>query len=402
MTMLVFLAILATLALLIFALTMILNVLTFPRLSPEAPARDHPLVSILIPARNEAAVIGETVQRILAQDDHNFELIVLDDSSTDNTGAIAQQVAGDDPRFRLLQGGELPIGWGGKSYACHRLSQIARGDILIFTDADVRWAPSALRAILDQTQKTDCFTVWPTQITHTMPERLTVPLMAFVILGYLPIFAVHHAPFTVFAAANGQLMAWRREAYNAVGGHTIVANNVLDDVTLARAVKAHGYRLRMADGNRLIATRMYHNWREVRDGYAKNILAGYGSAVGLLLGTLFHWIILLLPVAMLFLPGLRLWGLSLYSLAVLLRALSASFTHQRLQDAPLMPVSALLMTVIAAQSFRWHFTGGPRWKGRTMHRHSQSVSQNPSTATQKDMTSWPHAPSSSSVPESGD
>ncbi|MCB0166110.1 MAG: glycosyl transferase, partial [Anaerolineae bacterium] len=176
------------------------------------------------------------------------------------------------------------------------------------------------------------------------------------------------------AAANGQCLAFRRAVYKLIGGHAAVRYEVLEDVVLARRVKAHRLRLRMVDGNRLIGCRMYQNWTGVRDGFAKNILAGYGNhPLLLMLATVFHLLIFVMPWVWLVgggwggVPHWPVWPWLLVGLGVGLRALTAAVTHQRVADAALLPISVLLMTRIAGQSiwWRWRF-GGPRWKGRTL------------------------------------
>ncbi|MCB8929008.1 MAG: glycosyltransferase [Ardenticatenaceae bacterium] len=354
-------------ALLILGITAVSNFLFFPRLKATQLAQ-QPKLSILIPARNEAVVIGQTIRALLAQTVTNFELILLDDQSDDGTGAIATQAANGDARFRLLSGTPLPPGWLGKNWACHQLSQAATGEYLLFADADVRWAPNALAALLAlaQTEQADLLTVWPTQQTETWPERLVVPLMSFAILCYLPILPVHYTNLPAFAAANGQCLLFRREAYEKVGGHTAVHNNVIEDVALAKAIKAHKLRLRMADGNRLVSCRMYQNWPEVRAGFAKNILAGHGNSIPfLLLSTVFHWIIFLFPWLW-FATTLDVWPLGLGLAGVVLRGGTAVFTHQRPLDALLMPISVLMMTRIAFQSIQWQRHGTAEWKGRRL------------------------------------
>jgi chlorobactene glucosyltransferase len=188
---------------------------------------------------------------------------------------------------------------------------------------------------------------------------------------------VHHTPWTAFAAANGQCMVFRRRAYESVGGHKVVHGEVLEDVILARCLKAKGLRLRMVDGADRINCRMYPDWPATRDGYAQNILAGYGGRVSfLLLATLFHWLVFLLPWVWLGfgwllpgLPGWPLWPLLLVGLGVGIRALTAAVTHQRILDALLMPASVLLMTRIAYQAIWWQWRyGGPLWKGRVIKR----------------------------------
>ncbi|MBK8901001.1 MAG: glycosyltransferase [Anaerolineaceae bacterium] len=356
-----------SLALLILGMTAVSNFLFFPRLKATQLAH-QPKLSILIPARNEAAVIGQTIRALLGQSYGNFELILLDDQSDDGTGAAATQAAHGNPRFRLISGTPLPPGWLGKNWACHQLSQAATSDYLLFADADVRWAPDALAALLAlaQREQAGLLTVWPTQQTETWAERLVVPLMSFAILCYLPILPVHYTRWPAFAAANGQCLLFRRAAYEKVGGHTAVHNNVIEDVALAKAIKSHRLRLRMADGNRLVSCRMYQNWPEVRAGFAKNILAGHGGSVPfLLLSTLFHWLVFLFPWLW-FAVTLDVWLLVLGLAGVVLRGGTAVFTHQRLLDAIFMPVSVLLMTRIACQSIQWQRHGTAEWKGRRL------------------------------------
>ncbi len=361
-----------TLFLVLIALIAILNAFTFPRLSvrhqPSADG-DQPFVSVLIPARDEAAVIAATVRAWLAQTYANFELLILDDQSSDGTAETARQAAAGDLRLRLLPGAPLPEGWKGKNWACHQLSQAARGEILLFTDAEVRWSPDALSALLAEMScsRADLLTVWPTQETRAWSERLVVPLMAFVIIGYLPVLAVHHIPWTVFAAAMGQCLAFRRAAYQQIGGHAAVRSALVEDMAFAYAVKRARLRLRAADGAGLISTRMYRNWAEVRDGFAKNILSGHGDSLFFLfLSTLFHWSLFVFPWLWLFFEPLQ--GGLLIALGVLTRALTAAVTRQRPLDALFLPVSVLLMTIVAARAVWWRFTGGPRWKGRVYGR----------------------------------
>jgi chlorobactene glucosyltransferase len=363
-------------ALMVIALISIVNTLTFPRLRPASPART-PRVSILIPARNEAEVISETVGRHLKQDYPDYEIIVLDDNSTDGTRERAYEAAAGDPRMRVMVGDPLPEGWVGKNWACNQLARHAEGEILVFTDADVRWAPGALSAVVHLMEATgaDTFTTWPTQETCTWGERLVVPMMMFAIFGYLPELCVRYIPWPAFAAANGQCLAFRRQAYQQVGGHTSVCSNIVEDVGLARETKRQDMRLVMSTGNRLIGTRMYHGWPEVRDGFAKNILAGHGGRPILLsLSALFHWLLFLLPWLWLVLggaiqlgPGWPWFPLILVGLGVSVRALTAAATHQRVGDALLLPLSTVLMSIIAARSLWWHLRhGGPQWKGRTV------------------------------------
>ncbi len=372
------LLIVITLNLITIALIAILNAFTFPRLGNASVTLDTPFVSVLIPARNEQKQIGQTLQALSEQNYPRFEVLILDDQSTDATPQIIESFVKHDDRFVTHLGRALPAGWSGKNWACHQLSEYAKGDILIFTDADVDWTPTAVQSIVNEIQasQSDLTTVWATQTTITWAERAVIPLMSMVIMGYLPALAVHHTPFPSLAAANGQCMAFRRESYHRIGGHQSVKNVIVEDIQLARRIKQAGLRLRMVDGNQLIRCRMYHSWDEVRDGFAKNILAGYGNSIfALLMATLFHWALFLMP-SLLCLFALATnrsvllgWSISWLALALLIRGLTAQSTHQRLEDSLLLPYSVILMTIIAIQAIWWDWKhGGPIWKNRTIQR----------------------------------
>ncbi len=199
--------------------------------------------------------------------------------------------------------------------------------------------------------------------------------MSFALLAYLPVEWVHGLPHKQAAAANGQCLLFTREAYVACGGHAGVHDRVLEDVLLAQRVKAAGQKLRLADGAGLVAARMYSDWPSVRDGYAKNILAGHLNSIPfLLLSTLFHLTLFVWPWVWL---AAGFWGvggagwpllpLATALLGIALRAVTAATARQPLRHALLMPVSVLLMTRIAMQAIWWRLRyGGPVWKGRTL------------------------------------
>lgn len=346
---------------------------------PDLRYTKQPAVAVLIPARNEAQAIANTVSRLLEQSYVDLQVVLLDDASDDDTAQVARTAAGTAPNFHIVRGKPLPPGWQGKNWACQQLSQhpAAHGaDILLFTDADVQWEHGAVAAVIAEFVHSgaDLLTVWPTQRTVTWGERLTVPLMAFAVLGYLPVRLAQDFYHPLAAAANGQCMAFDCEAYARIGGHAAVRGAIVEDVQLAQRIKAAGLHLRMADGSRLVACRMYSGWQAALDGYAKNILAGHGNHVSLLLlSTLFHWALFVWPWLWLLagagwaLPGWPTWPFLLVAAGVAARAVTAAATHQRVRDALLMPVSVLLMTWIALRSiwWRWRF-GGVLWKGRVL------------------------------------
>lgn len=352
--------------LIIIACIAILNALTFPRLMIRKTPDVVPFVSVMIPARNESDIIAETIGDWMASEYSNFELIVLDDCSSDDTYKVLKQSLNGNDRLRIVSGMPLPPGWKGKNWACHQMSQIARGDIFLFTDADVRWEAQALTALVGEMihSKGDLLTVWPTQITQTWAERLVVSLLGFVILGYLPALAVHHIRWPVFSAANGQCLAFWSHVYKIIGGHGAVRSAIIEDIVFAKIIKKERYHLRSADGAGLISTKMYHGWEEVRDGFAKNILAGHqNSVLFLLVSTIAHWMLFIFPWIWAIHKPMQ--GILMAVIGILARALTAAVTRQRIIDAVFLPISVLLLTVIALHSIRWFYTGGARWKGRT-------------------------------------
>lgn len=364
----------ASAALLGMFLILLSNLLFFPDLKEGNVFERNVGVSVLIPARNEAAVIGESVRSLLRQTHSRMELLILNDNSDDGTERVAIEASGNDHRLQVIPGKPVPRGWLAKNWACQQLAEQASGETLVFADADVIWQPRALDALLWELKRTggDMVAVMPTQQTVSWPERLCVPLMALAIHAYLPAVAVHHTNHPLLAAANGQCIAFRRAAYDSLGGHASVRDSILDDVGLARRVKRVGLRLRMAEADGLIACRMYRNWKTVREGYAKNILSGFGGIAGLFASTVFHWVVFIVPWGLLGLgfaggqvPWHPYWAALLVFSGVLIRAISAWRTGQRAGDAILLPISVLLMTGIAVQSAWWHWRyGGPLWKGR--------------------------------------
>ncbi|GIV69873.1 glycosyltransferase [Caldilinea sp.] len=373
-----FLPWMVTLGLTVLLAIAITNHRRFPRLHPvaaeDAPLSTLPKVSVLIPARNEAAHIGDALEDLTQQAFPGLEILVLDDHSEDATAEIVCAFMRRAPEVRLLCGKALPAGWTGKNWACAQLASAATGDILLFADADVRWRPGALRSVLHamETLDADLLTVWPTQITVTWMERLTVPLMAMAVMAYLPIWLAHTFYHPLAAAANGQCMAFRRSAYEVIGGHAAVRAAIVEDVRLAQKIKEAGLHLRMADGSGLVICRMYRGAREALDGYTKNIFAGHGNRLSLLaLSTLFHWSLFLAPWLWLGLgrswplPGWPLWPLALGFAGVAVRAITAHATRQRVGDAVLLPVSVLIFTWIAGRALWQQLRyGGVRWKGR--------------------------------------
>jgi chlorobactene glucosyltransferase len=275
--------VLGTLSLL--SLNLVSNLLALKRLAaiPEGnPAPpDAPLVSVLVPARDEERTIGACVNALLAQTYPRYEVLVLDDESRDRTAAIVAELAAAHPHLRLLHGAPLLPGWMGKSFACWQLAQAARGDYLLFTDADTVLAPHtvAKALALAQQHNLDLVTAIPYHRAITWGERLILPLIAFHTLTLLPVPLANRLPIPSLSAGMGPFLFLRRTAYLASGGHAAVRDQVLEDVHLARRVKATGARVWLIDGTGAVTTHMYHSFREIWQGFSKNLFAFYNYSL---------------------------------------------------------------------------------------------------------------------------
>ncbi|GGN93430.1 glycosyltransferase [Saccharibacillus kuerlensis] len=269
------------------------------------PIENRPLVSVLIPARDEERNIEDCLNHVLASNDSEFrlEVIVYDDDSSDNTGGIVRQIAMEDQRVSLMQGGDLPEGWKGKCYACHRLAEQATGSWYLMLDADVKIGELAIRDTLRSAmkKKVGLLTGFPKQITGSWMEKLVVPMMEFVILCHVPIPMIYRSRSEVFVAAHGAYMLIKKSAYESAGGYEAVKGEMVDDIAMARAIKNAGYKMMLADMSSHARMRMYHNTREVWEGFSKNMFAGLGKNYLLLLALLLWYVPLyvLPPVALL-------------------------------------------------------------------------------------------------------
>jgi len=263
-----------------------LNIFWFPRLTPkripEADSAAWPLVSILVPARNEEANIRRCVDSLLGQNHPNFEVIVLNDESSDATAAILQKIKAEHPRadrLTIIDGAPLPDGWIGKCWACQQLAGHAKGEWLLFTDADTRHEAGALSAavLLAEERGADLTSLWPRQLTETPGERMTVPLVQLILVGYCPLWLLDTVRSPRMVAACGQYMLWRKASYLKAGGHESVRSHLVEDVALAGRVMEQKMRLVNADATEVVTTRMYRSFQELWLGFAKNFYRGFGG-----------------------------------------------------------------------------------------------------------------------------
>lgn len=269
-------------------------------------------ISVCIPARNEEKNLPVLLPTLLSQTDADFDVWVLNDGSTDGTKAVLNSFLDRYPeKLRVINGTDKPDDWLGKPWACMQLAQNVSGnsDVLLFLDADTRLHPGAVGAMSDSFQlyKADMITVWPHQILGTFWEGTIIPLIYYGLITTLPAIYVYRKPrwmpaalynrfSSLFAAANGQCIAFKTEAYHSIGGHESVKQAIVEDVELARAIKRGGLTVRMFHGVGTVSCRMYNGLPDIFSGLRKNFLAGFGNSVPLfLIAAILHLAVFVLP-----------------------------------------------------------------------------------------------------------
>jgi chlorobactene glucosyltransferase len=351
-----------------------------PRVTPPPGG---PLISVLVPARNEERNIRRCVEAILAQDYPNFQVLVLDDRSTDSTSAILTELSAHDSRLVILAGRELPAGWAGKPHALHQAADSANGEWLLFLDADTFLHPNALSAALAAAKKSQAglYTVMTEQTLGSFWEKAVMPLVFTALsVGFSP--RKVNDPTTRDAIANGQFIFIHREVYDAIGGHEAVKDQIVEDKALSEKVKWGGHRLVVADGREIAQTRMYTDLPSMWEGWTKNIYLGLSDHPGLLWLGAFGATLALM--AALVLPAWPIFGLAWYAngggwmaLTVTLEALLvwAYILFERVRVNRGMGISAwyALTTPLGAGVFAammltsaWKVLSGAgvTWKGR--------------------------------------
>lgn len=350
------------------------------------PPANPPLVSVILPARNEAVHIAHCVHSLRATTWPAWELIVVNDGSTDNTGALAREAAHGDPRVQVLDAPPLADGWFGKQWACHTGMQRARGELLLFTDADTRHQPELITRLVQvrAERNADLLSVSGTQEMVTFWERAIQPVVFALILtrfgGARPIERARQPADVV---ANGQCFMMSRTAYDAVGGHTAVRDTVAEDLMLAQRTVEAGRRVSLALGPDHLSTRMYDGLDAIVRGWRKNVFAGGRQAMkgGLIGRVLFPFALVGFPLAiaapaatllvLLFagmlanaqFPALFAWALlASVSMGVAFAA-AAAFGRVPLWRTVLAPIGAFAFALICASAI----VRGQQveWKGRS-------------------------------------
>src|SRR3984957_14304221 len=356
------------------------------------PDAERVKVSVIVPARNEEASLGACLGSLVAQTGLPFEIIVVDDHSTDRTHEIATSFQG----VQVVKAGPLPEGWTGKNNAITTGARHAQSQWLLFTDADTVHLPGSLAAAVKEAEENgvEMLSYSPEQIAVTFWEMATLPVVFAELARQYPPAKVSD-PASPLAAANGQYILIRRAAYDAVGGHAAVAHDILEDVALARAVKTSGHRIRFRYAPTAVRTRMYRNYHQLRDGWTKNLALLFPNPGWLAVKTVALWVLgwgvlvapfvmllgdilikhipslawlhnLLFSVLLSFERGLKYWWIALLMLTngrnfVRLRRANFDLAMEWLGAIFGMPMFAYLLL----RSKRAHSNHRVFWKGRT-------------------------------------
>jgi glycosyltransferase involved in cell wall biosynthesis len=349
----------------------------FPATPPE--------VSVIVPARNEEACLGDCLQSLVAQDGVAFEIIVVDDLSTDRTPEIAQSF----PGVRLISPRRLPEGYTGKNNALIRGAKESHGKWLLFTDADTVHLPGSIVRSLTEAKEhgAEMLSYSPEQIAVTFWEIATLPVVFAELARQYPPSKVSD-PASPLAAANGQYILIRRETYEEIGGHAAIANSLLEDVALARMVKSSGRKIRFRYAADAVRTRMYRNFAQLREGWTKNLALLFPRPGRLAVKTTLLWGFAwgAFFYSLIRLTGGRPWWLTAFTLAPMYlgtRLRRANFTWDMEILGALfgLPMFAYLLL----RSKRAHSSGRVSWKGR---RYADGLFRSEANAVGRPSRTW--------------
>ncbi len=305
--------------LLVFLVNLVLNLRSLKRPLRHAKVpRPAPLISVLVPARDEEANIGACLESLQQQDYPNFEVLVLDDNSVDGTAGIVNRIAAGDNRIKLITGAPLPDDWTGKPFACYQLAQRASGDWLLFVDADTIHAPNMLRSVLDTALKSkiSLLSGFPRQLAASLPQMIAVPMIYFIIMGWAPLWLIHRLKSTRPSVAIGQFLLFSRDEYWRIGGHKVVKSRILEDIWMGIEVSRRGGRHVAVDLSPVVSCNMYPTVGGMWSGLVRCVYSVTAISPIMLL--------VLIPLAWLFYIGPFYWlwnGFFMYDAPLLWRGL---------------------------------------------------------------------------------
>lgn len=341
------------------------NFISNPKLT-NSPKRFDDSVSILIPARNEEENILKLLESIHQQDYQNFEVIVLDDNSEDQTFQIVNNFCSAHPKFRIIKGKALPKGWLGKNFACHQLSEQAKGSWLLFLDADEEVKEGLINSAIYRMYigKLSLLSLFTNQTTLTIGEKSVVPLMHFLLLNLLPLRLVKLSKLPSLAAASGQFMLFDAERYKEFNWHQSVKGKVVEDIEIMKKIKSKDLRGEVLLANGFIFCRMYKNYTACLNGFSKNILAGFSNSILAL--TIYIIFVVFGPLFILAFGNFQLFYFAL-TLIIFSRIMISYLSGQNvLVNLIFHPLQMLNLFILALLSIKQSLTKTVRWKGRTV------------------------------------
>ena len=352
----------------------------------------NPVVSIIVPARNEEPCLGTCLESLITQTGIDYEIIVVDDDSTDRTAEIARSFTRVHvaaalqarPRLTLIAAPPLPMNWTGKNNAMAAGAKIARGKWLLFTDADTLHKLGSLaRAVAEAEQQgTSLLSYSPEQEVHSFWEKAVMPVIFAELATTYPPQAVND-PASPIAAANGQYLMISREAYDAVGGHEPIANNLLEDVAMARLIKSSGRKIFFRYGGDAVRTRMYRSFTQMKEGWTKNLALLFPRPRALALLRAAEFVLILANSVVAVWAGFS-GRLNLALQATLLTIILAGWFWLRIRKAHFSFASNLvalgglpIFSLLLFRSARLHRKQGVTWKGRTYRNLQSELSPGP-------------------------
>lgn len=347
--------------------------------SVKGASADLPLLSVILPMRNERTNAEAALAVLMGQDHPNLEIIVVDDGSDDGTGEILRRTAGDDPRVRVIEGQELPEGWRGKNYALWQGCKAAQGEEMLLIDADVRLAPTTLRlsCLAMASRGASMLTLLPRLVTGATWEHAVQTAIMQVFISWLPIDDIEDMS-KPFSLANGPFILLTREAYEGIGGHEALKAEIAEDYIMALRLKQMGFKPTYWDGSKHMDLRMYETFRGLWQGWTKNFYFGLGQSVVLALffaAFILGYFVLPYAAFLWFLVGSLMGFASVAGLALsgavllcrrITRQLFGVFYGMDGGRQHLEPFGFLVMVALIGNSFaRYLLVGEVEWRGRT-------------------------------------
>ncbi|MBN1926552.1 MAG: glycosyltransferase [Prolixibacteraceae bacterium] len=346
-------------------LVVVANFLTRPFLPKKQYLEDEPLVSLLIPARNEEKNLSNILVDLEKSDYSNFEVIVCNDHSTDGTRKVLDESQQHFSRLSFFDNDDLPEGWKGKNFACYQLACRAKGRYMLFLDADVRFSPGFISRAVAYAEKNrlHLLSMFPRQEIISRGEWLTVPLMNWILLSFLPLRLVRLKWFSSLSAANGQMMLFNAESYRKHTWHERLKDAMVEDISIARAMKNKHLPIAVLLGSNDISCRMYSGFGEAIHGFSRNVHQYFGgNRMWLTFYNLAAW--LRLPLVLFFVsPTLAFAGLLM---VFLMKWMVSAISYQPVIKNLALHINQMVVFLfISYQNILNSIKGKVEWKGRT-------------------------------------